>query len=286
MTKTDKIEYLPNAAQLPANLALVYVGDFVPEIEDEVLGRIQSHDVVLVARGRELASYMAKRLNDHKHGRWVVDYVEGTARERYLTWLGVLAARHPRAEVLWMVMGIFPARGPQCGEPFFMLDKIALAEMLEMAPRVFKKDARGLPLEYDGRPAELLLEVPLDDFSGWVKGEHHRSGFDVPAEHGTIRVALEKADTERRLAYLRVCRRETGEHVAATHLLVDGVEGAAVDYDVLDALKPFPDETAVILRKPSYSDDAEPSGLRPKPDTQQLRTDVRRLLNGNGRGAS
>ena len=110
--------------------------------------------------------------------------------------------------------------------------------------------------------------------------------FVTAIKRGTIRVALEKADTERRLAYLRVYRRETGEHVAATHVLVDGAEGAAVDYDVLDALKPFPDGTAVILRKPSYSDDAEPSGLRPKPDTQQMRTDVRRLLNGNGRHGS
>ena len=93
-------EYLPDLTRPPTKLAFVYVGDFVPEIEDEVLGRIQSHDVVLVARGRELASYMAKRLNYHKHGRWVVDYVDGTARERYLTWLGVLAARHPRAEAL------------------------------------------------------------------------------------------------------------------------------------------------------------------------------------------
>jgi hypothetical protein len=102
-----------SAEQAPTNLALIYVMDYVPEVEDDVLREVENHDVVLLARGGELASHMATRFMGYTRSLRVVNFADPRALARYVGWLRELAEKYPRAEVRFVTMDLHPV----CGEP-------------------------------------------------------------------------------------------------------------------------------------------------------------------------
>src|SRR3990170_2212633 len=92
-TMTDSFERAPLPALAdggPTNLALVYAGEYVPESVSDVLRKIESRDVVLVARGGEVASYWAAYFAGRPGLARVVNRLERTAWTDYLRWLGNL----------------------------------------------------------------------------------------------------------------------------------------------------------------------------------------------------
>ena len=245
--KAERVPELPTEA--PNKIAVVYAGYYAPEAEPAVLKEVAGRDVMLVVRGPELASYVAKRFKDECGTCCVIDFWDAAARERYLSWLGELANEHPQAKVLFAILGLHP----ESGEPFLQLGQVELKAVLELAPNIFT------PPEVDdgpasGRPAELWLEIPLDAVSRWAKGKRDGSAFEVPAERGTLRVERGQVDPDRRTAQFHIFRRDTGENIAYTHILSQGKPGSSIDSDVFDALAPFPDGTNVILRSADRGD--------------------------------
>ena len=245
--KTERLPELPTEA--PTNMAVIYVAHYVPEVEADVLKEAAGRDVVLVVRGHELASHVAKRFKDACGTCCVIDFGDAAARERYLSWLGELANEHPQAKVLFAILGLHP----ESGEPFLQLGQVELKAVLELAPNIFT------PPEVDdgpasGRPAELWLEIPLDAVSRWAKGKRDGSAFEVSAERGTLRVELGQVNPDGRTAQFHIFRRDTGENVAHTHVLSEGEPGASIDSDVIDALSALPEDTRVILRSADRGD--------------------------------
>jgi len=196
-------------------------------------------------------------INNHEHRRWVIDYVDGTARERYLTWLRKVAATYPRAKTLFVIMGIFPAQGAQCGKPFFMPAEFPLTDVVEMASSVFKKDDAGVPFEYDGRPANLWLKIPLSDLPEWAARGLDGPRFEASAEYGAVRVRLAGPDTEREFAYFLVDRGAQNERVAVVYAFQGGQLGHAIEDDVFESIRVFPASSKVILTEVSYNDSWE-----------------------------
>ena len=248
-----KAERVPElATEAPTNMAVIYVGNNVPEAEADVLPKAMGRDVVLVALGSELASHMATRFAASAGSLWVVDYLDPLAREGYLSWLTKLAGRYPHTKVLWGVLALDPVTG--C-HPWAALSELELAKVMEIAPRVFKKELVENQIPPEGRPAELWVGIPVDDVPRWAKGESDGSTFEVPAEGGALRVEPRGFDPGHTLFY--VCRLETGANVARAHMTVDGERGQAIDADAIEALEPFPEGTEVLLHVIPYGKDAD-----------------------------
>ena len=267
--KTERVPELPTKA--PTNLAVIYVGNNVPEAEAEVLPKAMGRDVVLVVLGSELASHMETRFAASGGSLWVVDYLDPLAREGYLSWLGKLARRYPRSKVVWGVLALDSVRGRH---PRAVLGEMELVNVMEIAPHVFKKELVENQIPPQGRPAELWVGIPVDDVPRWVKGESDGSTFDVPAEDGTLRVELRGVDPERRMAQFYIYRRDTGENVASLHVIVDGQECHGIDADVLDALKPCPEGTEVMLRAATSGDDEDALLMKPRSGDSAAPRDV------------
>jgi hypothetical protein len=224
----------------------VSVADYVPEVEAKVLELVRGHDVVLVARGGELAGYMAKRFRNLVRRLSVVNFLNDGERERCLSWLSALATESPREKVWCTFVGLHPV----CGHPSVMHGGTELASLVDIAAHMFKPGAPGDELNYGGRPANLWLEIPLDYVPSWLAGRNYATEFDVPAEQGTLRVELEEIDPESRGAWFHVFRRDTGERVGDTHVLMDGKPGDRIDADVSEALGQLPPSTRVALLTP------------------------------------
>ena len=139
--KTERVPELPTEA--PPNMAVIYVAHYVPEVEAEVLKEAAGRDVVLVVRGHELASYVAKRFKDACGTCCVIDFRDAVARERYLSWLGELANEHPHVKALFAILGLHP----KSAAPFLQFGQVELKAVLELAPNVFT------PPEVDDEPA-------------------------------------------------------------------------------------------------------------------------------------
>ena len=231
-------------------MAVIYVAHYVPEVEADVLKEAAGRDVVLVVRGHELASYVAKRFNDACGTCCVIDFRDAVARERYLSWLGELANEHPHVKALFAILGLHP----KSAAPFLQFGQVELKAVLELAPNVFTPPEVDDEPACGGRPAELWLEIPLDAVSRWAKGKRDGSAFEVPAERGTLRVELGQVNPDRRTAQFHIFRRDTGKSIAYTHILRKGEPSTSIDSDVFDALAPFPDGTNVILRSADRGD--------------------------------
>ncbi len=264
--KTERVPELPTEA--PTNMAVVYVGDYVPEAEAHVLKEVAGRDVVLVARGSELASHMATRFAASGGSLWVVDCLDPRAWEGYLSWLGKLARRHPRTQVFFEVLALEPTgRHPRAA-----FGELELTEVMEIAPRVFRKEVVENQIPPQGRPAELWLRIPGEDVPRWAKGESDGSTFEVPAEGGALCVEPRGFDPGHTLFY--VCRLETGENVAYTHLIGDGEGHHAIDADVMDALEPFPEGAELILRTIPCSELEEAKATEPRNGDSAVPRDV------------
>ncbi len=255
--KTERVPELPTEA--PTNMAVIYVGNNVPEAEAEVLPKAMGRDAVLVALGSELASHMATRFAASGGSLWVVDYLDPLAREGYLSWLTKLAGRYPHTKVLWGVLALDPVTG--C-HPWAALSELELAKVMEIAPRVFKKELVENQIPPEGRPAELWVGIPIGDVPRWARGESDGSTFEVPAERGTLCVEPRGFDPGHTLFY--VCRLETGANVARAHMTVDGERGQAIDADAIEALEPFPEGTGLILRPIPCGEHEEAKATEPR----------------------
>ena len=246
--KAERVPELPTEA--PTNMAVVHVWNYVPKVEDRIVKGVAGRDVVLVVRGHELASYVAKRFKDACGTCCVIDFRDAVARERYLSWLGELANEHPHVKALFAILGLHP----KSAAPFLQFGQVELKAVLELAPNVFTPPEVDDEPACGGRPAELWLEIPLDAVSRWAKGKRDGSAFEVPAERGTLRVELGQVNPDRRTAQFHIFRRDTGKSIAYTHILRKGEPSTSIDSDVFDALAPFPDGTNVILRSADRGD--------------------------------
>ena len=255
--KAERVPELPTEA--PTNMAVIYVGNNVPEAEADVLPKAMGRDVVLLALGSDLASHYASRFAASGGSLWVVDYLDPLAREGYLSWLAKLAARYPHTRVLWGVLSLDPVWGR---DPWAALAELELTKVMELAPRVFKKELVENQIPPEGRPAELWVGIPVDDVPRWVKGESDGSTFEVPAEGGALRVEPRGFDPGHTLFY--VCRLDTGANVARAHLTLDGGRGQAISADVIEALEPFPDGTEVMLHVLPYGNDSVAWPTKPR----------------------
>ena len=254
--KTERVPELPKEA--PTNMALMYVGNYIPEAEADFLPKVMSRDVVVVARGSELASHYATRFAASGGSLWVVDCLDPLAWEGYLSWLAKLAGRYPHTKVFWVKLAVDPVKD---GRAFAGFGELELRVAMELAPRVFKEFVEN-PIPPVGRPAELFLRIPVDDVPHWAKGKRDGSTFIVPAEKGALCVEPRRFDPGHTLFY--VCRLETGENVAYTHLITDGERENAIDADVWGALEPFPEGAELVLRPIPYSELKEAKATEPR----------------------
>lgn len=267
--KAERVPEFPTEA--PTNLAVIYVEDYVPEVEGNVLAKVKGRDVVLVARGSELASYVKTHFAASGGSVSVVDYLDSLARERYLAWLADLAGLYPHTKVLWGVLGFDPVEGR---DPWSTLVETELVKVMEIAPHVFRKELVENQVEADGRPAEQWFQIPVDDVPRWVIGEFDGSAFEVPAEHGTLRVELRGVDPGRLMALFYVYRLDTGENVACVYRIVDGQPSHTADADVWDALEPFPEGAEFMLIDATSRKPVAPRATEPRNGDSAVPRDV------------
>ncbi len=148
--KAKRLPELPTEA--PTNMAVVHVWNYVPKVEVHVLKGVAGRDVVIVARGSELAAHMATRFAASGGSLWVVDCLDPLAREGYLSWLGKLARRHPRTRVLFGVLGL-----DRTGHHYMGIGELEITEVMKTAQRDIRKaeprdeDEEGEPNEPDNR---------------------------------------------------------------------------------------------------------------------------------------
>jgi len=183
-TVADSLEGAPLPALAdsgPTNLALVYAGEYVPETVSDVLRKIENRDVVLVARGGEIASYWAAYFAGRPGLARVVNRLERTAWTDYLRWLGNLTGNRPKERAIHLVTGLDPLPGPDQGKPFLLSNELTLQKALELAPRVLTE---GKDEASPRCPAAVWLEIPLDQECHWRQGDVEWSGFDVPSAGG------------------------------------------------------------------------------------------------------
>ena len=247
--KADGMPALPEEA--PTNLALVYVGEYVPETVLPVLQQVKNHDVVVLARGGVAASLFAATLADHTGRVWVVNRLNPSAWTIYLRWLGNMAKRYPQAEVTHVVAGLNPQPGSDQGLPLLIAGVLGLEQAMELAPHTLVDGEDEASLRH---LCELWLEIPLDAVSHWMQGEDKASGFDMASAAGTLRIEPIGLDDEGRMARFHVYRRDSGEEVGFVHDLPDGEIVGGFDCDVMSPLGPLPEGSQIMLERVQFTE--------------------------------